>query len=96
MPETTYNPCALCYDCLIPGQERPNDCPGLLVESKSLEGYPEDGYFVQVCPRVSNLGRMVTHIDYCGNGPDVIVMHQSTVPSAEEYAAAAKKCDNAW
>jgi hypothetical protein len=71
---------------------RPDDCQGILTTA-SAKGYPEDGYYIEVCPRLSWLGAKQYSIDFCGNGADVIVMHQDTIPTSEDYDAAARIAD---
>jgi hypothetical protein len=85
-----------CYDMWMPGQlrgtENPEDCEGVLT-THSEEGYPEDGYYIQVCPRLSTLGQPNGGVNFCGNGPDVITMHRDTTPTNEEYKQAARDAD---
>lgn len=71
------------------GQQRPEDCPGVLATAFE-NGYPEDGYYIQVCPRTSWLGHTAAHIDFCGNGADVIILHQDAVPTDDEYKQAVR------
>ncbi len=86
--------CEVCYDYMWgenrykPKEERatPEDCTGLIVDGKYFpDGYDGEGYFVQVCPRQSALGTPPSGVGFCGNGPDVIVVHSDRVPTEEEY-----------
>jgi hypothetical protein len=89
-----------CYDYYGIGQKpelpaMPDDCPGVLATA-SEQGFSPEGYYIQVCPRVSWLGRVAGGVNFCGNGPDVIVLHRDTVPSKQEYQAVVQEVDDDW
>ncbi len=92
--------CEVCYGYLWgsernkPASERqlPDDCSGLLVDGRWFpDEYEGDGYFIQVCPRQSTLGSPPSGIGFCGNGPDVIVVHSDREPTEEEYGQIMKE-----
>lgn len=69
-----------------------DDCPGIL-GSFPAQGYPEDGYYVEVCPRAEYCGRNQRLIEFNGLGPDVITLYRDTLPTPEEITEAAKLAD---
>lgn len=73
----------------------PDDCPGLLATG-SADGSPEDGYYIEVCPRKLWLGKSAAGAAFCGLGPDLIVLHRDTAPTQEEYDQAALEADEDW
>lgn len=74
---------------------QPEDCPGILAASYA-NGSPEEGYYIEVCPRKSWLGKIAGCIAFCGLGPDVIVLHRDTLPTKTEYEQAAREADEDW
>ncbi len=70
----------------------PEDCPGVLATGYA-DGSPEEGYYIEVCPRTAWLGRAASGVVFCGLGPDVIVLHRDTVPTEDEYNQAARNAD---
>ncbi len=101
MPEIENKICCYTYRWQLSredqaaGNWKADDCNGVL-KATIISGYPEDGYYVEVCPRTSWLGRCATGINFCGNGADVIVLHRNTIPTLEEYQQAARDADNDW
>lgn len=73
------------------GAVRADDCTGVL--ALHFEDVGEEGIVVQVCPRERWLGQELGGTAMCGMGPDVVVMHQNTVPTDEEYKAAIADSD---
>ncbi len=75
--------------------EQPNDCPGIL--ATGYTDWPgEEGYYIEVCPRKSWLGKAAGGIAFCGLGPDVIILHRDTSPTQAEYEQAAREADLDW
>lgn len=87
-----------CYSFLWSTEHReskkakPEDCSGVL-SSAYEEGYGE-GYYIQVCPRLSWLGRVAGGVTFCGNGPEVIILHRDTIPTEQEYEQVARDADD--
>lgn len=73
-------------ECFIPlvGHNCPEACPGML-DSKFLRSdYGGEGCLVQICPNPETLDKPMLAVDYCGNGPDVVIIYRDTVPSDQE------------
>lgn len=63
-------------------------CPGPLTssyetQSESTKGTVKD-YYVFVCRSPLKMHLPARCIDFCGNGPDVLTMHRSTLPPHKE------------
>lgn len=67
-------------------------CPG--GESKFVpDGYGGEGYYAQLCPDPEKASDGVATIEFCGNGPNVIVFFRPTMPTdAEILARAMDEC----
>ncbi len=76
-------------------RNQPTDCPGVLA-TKLAKGDPEDGYYIQICPRAAWLGNLATAVSFCGLGPDVIILHRNSIPTAEECEQAVRRIDEEW
>jgi len=75
-----------CRACLS-NQSRPLEegehCDGIL-ETKSVSNGTET-FVVQVCPRETMLGRLASFYEARGPISGVIVAHEGTIPSEEDY-----------
>lgn len=82
--------CKACFSNLASPVTDGEVCPGL-VETESVSSGTET-YFVQVCPREKLLGGMAS---FHGLSPEasVIVVHQDTAPTQEEYREIARSHD---
>lgn len=78
--------------CFIPliGSDCPDVCQGLLDSSFAEDKNGGEGFLIQVCPNPERRSSINSETDYCGNGPDVIIMYRNTIPTAEEYEVAVK------
>jgi len=74
-----------CYGSFPNTSDCPEECPG--ARSKWLPNLGSgdgEGYYVQICPNPARAGNHPGGINYCGNGPDVLVFYQTEFPSDEE------------
>lgn len=67
---------------------RAADCSGILGSAYELDDQGGAGYYIQVCPRLAWLGRAASGINFCGDSPDVLVLHRNTYPSRAEFKQA--------
>lgn len=67
------------------GKNCPEKCVGMLATMYIRESthHPE-GVVVEVCPNEDTLHYGTQMSDYCGNGADVMIYHQTTVPTLEK------------
>lgn len=72
-----------CYGSFPNLSDCPEECPG--AKSKWLpDNYSGEGYYVQLCPNPARAGHHIGAINYCGNGPDVLIFYQAEFPPDEE------------
>jgi hypothetical protein len=74
------------------GGDCPPECIGMIASKfiRESQEIDDEGTIVQVCPNPNRLGDYDDGSIYCGNGPDVVIMHRDTVPSDEEYLQASR------
>ena len=72
------------------------DCLGVLAIRGTEDFYHPEGIYIQTCPRVSWLGKEPFNINFCGNGADVVVLHQDTPATAEDVADALEHLQDGW
>ena len=82
--------CKACFSNQAEPLGSGESCPGL-IETKSASSGTET-YFIQVCPREASLGRVASFHERGTNG-GVIVVHQETAPTDEEYLQIAREHD---
>lgn len=89
-----------CYDFMWFAEGRsepaqpPDDCEGILQTMyRDPRGNGHEGYYIQVCPRRSWTGQQIGSTNFYGNGPDVIVMHQTQFPDEAEVQVAIRQAE---
>ncbi len=68
-----------------PEQVCPEECPG--PQSKWLPnsgGGGGEGYYVQLCTNPEKSEYSVGGVNFCGDGPDVLIFYQTEFPPDEE------------
>lgn len=71
-----------CYS-KYPDCECVEACPGPMTKLVE-DGVGGEGYYVQLCRDPNTIGEAPGGVNYCGDGPDVLVFHQTEFPSDDE------------